>query len=209
MNGGAAASVPSFGIGILAPVTLLLLVLVVLAAVRIKSASGRFVLAALWARYIFGAYHIYMFKPLFAGLSGNAVASIALTGVGLLVIRLRHLMLLALLPVYLLIILVLLSGVLNGDPSGSIGVAVKYAYFTIILIATFEALRQDEEQKLMPLLLWAFAPLLLFQWLSLALNLPKGSEATVTRPLSPLPWRRRSWRLAWRGNCTRPCVSLS
>ena len=176
MNGGATASVPSFGIGILAPVTLLLLVLMVVAAIRIKSAPGRFVLAALWARYIFGAYHVYMFKPLFAGLSGNAVASIALTGIGLLVIRLRHLMLFALLPVYLLIILVLLSSVLNGDPAGSIGVAVKYGYFAIILIATFEALRQDEEQKLMPLLLWAFAPLLLFQWLSLALNLPKGSE---------------------------------
>src|SRR3546814_12687470 len=28
----------------------------------------------------------------------------------------------------------------------------------------------------MSLLIWAFAPLLLFQWLSLGLNLPKGSE---------------------------------
>lgn len=177
MNEGGTFSGPSFGIGILAPVTLLLFVLMLVAAVRIKSAPGRFVLAALWARYIFGAYHVYMFKPLFAGFSGNAIASIAMAGIGLLIIRLRHLMLFALLPIYLLIILVLLSGALNHDPAGAVGVAVKYAYFTVIMVATFEALRQDEAQKLMPLLLCAFAPLLLFQWLSLGLNLPKGAES--------------------------------
>lgn len=176
MNQELAIGGPSFGLAVLAPATALLLVLVLVAGARIKSAAGRFVIAALWARYVFGAYHVYMFKPLAAGLSGNALASIAITGVGLLVIHKRNLMLAALLPVYLLIALIFLSGGLNGDPMGSVGVAVKYAYFAVLMVATFEALRQDEDEKLLPLLLWAFAPLLLFQWLSLALGLPKGSE---------------------------------
>src|SRR3546814_19070946 len=79
-------------------------------------------------------------------------------------------------PIYLLIALVLLSGGANGDMAGAIGVAVKYAYVIVVLIAAFEALRQDSKEEVMSLLIWAFAPLLLFQWLSLGLNLPKGSE---------------------------------
>ncbi|MBB4640204.1 hypothetical protein [Rhizorhapis suberifaciens] len=176
MNGGVASQIPSFGLHILAPVTLVLLIATIFAARKMHSWPGRFVLFALWARYLFGAYHVFMFKPLAAGLSGNAFASITFAGLGLLVIRLRHLMLTALLPIYLLISLVLLSGILNNDMTGAFGVAIKYAYLTVVIVATFEALRQDEEGKVMPWLLWAFAPLLLFQWLSLAMNMPKGSE---------------------------------
>lgn len=167
---------PSFGLVILAPATVLLLIMVIVAGSRIQSLPGRFVIAALWARYVFGAYHVYMFRPIAAGLSGNALASIAIAGIGLLIIHKRHLLLAALMPVYLLIALVFVSGALNHDPAGSIGVAVKYVYFGVLLVATFEALRLDEDGKFVPLLLVAFAPLLLFQWLSLGLNLPKGSE---------------------------------
>src|SRR3546814_1172131 len=117
-----------------------------------------------------------MFKPLAAGLSGNALVSVAIVAVGLLVIRARHLAVAVLMPIYLLIALVLLSGGANGDMAGAIGVALKYAYVIVVLIAAFEALRQDSKEEVMSLLIWAFAPLLLFQWLSLGLNLPKGSE---------------------------------
>ncbi|GGB95258.1 hypothetical protein GCM10011494_12140 [Novosphingobium endophyticum] len=172
----AAASGPYFGLAILGPATLVLLVSALIAGHRIKSLQGRFVFAAIWLRMILGAYHVYMFKPLAAGMSGNALASVAVAGVGLLVIRPRHLMLKALLPVYFLMALVLLSGVLNRDMGGIMTVAVKYGYFVVLLIAAFEALRRDEAERLMPLLIWAFAPLLLFQALSIVLNLPKGSE---------------------------------
>ncbi|MEJ2409323.1 MAG: hypothetical protein P8Y48_08285 [Novosphingobium sp.] len=167
---------PGFGLPILLPTTLVLLVIALLAGSRISNLQGRFVFAAIWLRMILGAYHLYTFKPLVAGISGNAAASIVVTGIGLLVIRWRHLMLRALLPVYLLMVLIVLSGGLNADIPGALTVTIKYAYFIVILIALFEALRQDEEQAMMPLLVWAFAPLLLFQWLSIALRLPKGSE---------------------------------
>jgi hypothetical protein len=172
----AASSVPHFSLAILGPATLVLLVIALIAGRRIESLQGRFVFAALWLRMVLGAYHFFMFKPLAAGMSGNALASVAITGIGLLVIRPRHLMLKTLLPVYFLLALVVLSGVLNRDVGGIMTVAVKYGYFVVVLIALFEALRRDEGQKLMPLLIWAFAPLLLFQALSIALNLPKGSE---------------------------------
>lgn len=177
MTPNADALAPAFGLAVLLPATVVLFVIALMAGRKIQSLPGRFLFAALWVRMILGAYHVYMFKTLAAGLSGNALASIAIVGIGLLVIRLRHLMLTILLPAYLLMALVALSGVLNGDMAGVMSVTVKYAYFIVILIAAFEACRQDGTEQLMPLLIWAFAPLLVFQWLSLALHLPKGSES--------------------------------
>ena len=54
---------PAFGLGILLPVTAMLLVPLVIAARRAGSMAGAFVVVALWLRYIAGAYHLYMFKP--------------------------------------------------------------------------------------------------------------------------------------------------
>ena len=177
MTPNADALAPAFGLAVLLPATVVLFVIALVAGRKIQSLPGRFLFAALWVRMILGAYHVYMFKPLAAGLSGNALASIAIVGIGLAIIRVRHLMLTILLPAYLLMALVALSGVLNGDMAGVMSVIVKYAYFIVILIAAFEACRQDGTEQLMPLLIWAFAPLLVFQWLSLALHLPKGSES--------------------------------
>src|SRR3546814_4951948 len=89
-----------------------------------------------------------MSPRLAGGLSGNALLSIAVTGFGLLfVVRPANLALKWLLPVYLLILLALLSASLNGDVVGGINVAVKYAYMIVILIATFQALRRDPEGR--------------------------------------------------------------
>src|SRR3546814_18705080 len=96
-----------------------------------------------------------MFKPLAAGLSGNALVSVAIVAVGLLVIRARHLAVAVLMPIYLLIALVLLSGGANGDMAGAIGVAVKYAYVIVVLIAAFDALRQACQENVIALLISA------------------------------------------------------
>src|SRR3546814_6212635 len=108
--------------------------------------AGAFVVVALWLRTTAGAYHLYMFPPLAGGLSGNALLSIAVTGFGLLfVVRPANLGLKWLLPVYLLILLALLSASLNGDVVGGINVAVKYAYMIVILIATFRSEEHTSE----------------------------------------------------------------
>lgn len=168
---------PAFGLGILLPVSALLFVSLVLAARRAGSIAGAFVVVALWLRYIAGAYHLYMFQPLAGGLSGNALLSIAVTGFGLLfVVRPANLAIKWLLPVYALVVLALLSAALNGDAAGGINAAVKYAYMIVIMIAVFQALRVDPEARFLSWAMVSFLPLLVFQALSLALNLPKGSE---------------------------------
>jgi hypothetical protein len=176
MNEAGGGFGPAFGLAVLVPATLALFVVLVLAARGVGSLTGRFVMASLWLRYMMGAYHSYTFKPLVAGLSGNALASIAIVGIGGLVIRKRHLALAVLAPLYLLIALALASGALNDDPAGALNSVVKYAYFGVLLIATFEALRLDDRERFTSRLIWVFSPLLLFQLLSIALHLPKGSE---------------------------------
>ena len=177
MTGQALPYGPSFGLGILLPVTAVLLVSLVIAARRAGSVAGAFVVVALWMRYTAGAYHLYMFKPLAAGLSGNALLSIGVTAFGLLfVVRPANLALKWLLPVYALILLALVSAGLNGDAAGGINAAVKYAYMIVIMIAVFQALRVDPEARFLSWAMVSFLPLLVFQMLSLTLNLPKGSE---------------------------------
>jgi hypothetical protein len=168
---------PAFGLGILVPVTLLLLVPLVVAARRAGGMAGAFVVFALWLRTTAGAYHLYMFQPLAGGLSGNALLSVAVTGFGLLfVVRPANLALKWLLPVYVLILLALFSASLNGDLVGGINIAVKYAYMIVILLAAFQALRRDPEARFLTWAMVSFLPLLVFQALSLALNMPKGAE---------------------------------
>lgn len=177
MNAQALPYGPAFGLGILLPVTAMLLVPLVIAARRAGSMAGAFVVVALWLRYIAGAYHLYMFKPFAAGLSGNALLSIGVTGFGLLfVVRPANLALKWLLPVYALVALALLSALLNGDPAGGINAGVKYAYMTVIIVAVFQALRIDPDARFLSWAMVSFLPLLVFQALSLALHLPKGSE---------------------------------
>lgn len=178
MEPGTSSFGPAFPPGILIPVTLLLAVPLWLGLRGIGNAPARFVLAALWLRYIAGAYHLYMFRPIAAGLSGNAILSIVVTGIGLAVIvRPANLAIRQLVPVWLLILTALASATLNGDPKAALDAVVKYVYLIVIILATFQALRRDPSERMVGWLLVAFLPLLLLQALSLLLGLPKGSEA--------------------------------
>lgn len=168
---------PAFGLPVLLPVTLLLLVPLGIGVARAGSLAGRFVIVALWLRYIAGAYHLYMFKPIAAGLSGNAILSIAVTLFGLVfVVRPANLAIRWLLPVYLLMALVLFSATMNGDVAGGINVMVKYAYLVVIALAVFQGMRRDPSGGFVGWAMVAFLPLLVFQALSVVLHLPKGSE---------------------------------
>jgi hypothetical protein len=168
---------PSFGLGILVPVTMLLLVPLAIAFARSRGTAARFVLVALWLRYIAGAYHLWMFRPIAAGLSGNAVVSIATTGIGLLfVVRFANLAIRWLVPVYLLMAILLVSAVLNHDPTGAVNAIVKYLYFVVIALAVYQAHRRDPEGHFIGWLMVAFLPLTVFQFLSVVLHLPKGSD---------------------------------
>jgi len=181
MNGDAVGGAPSFPLPVLIAVTALLAVPLYLAARGLRGDAARFLIGAIWLRYILSVFHVVTYRDVFAGLSLNAIGSILVTGIGLLLIDRRHLLLKALLPVYALILLALFSAQLSLGVVTSLDTVVKYLYFCTILIATFEALRDNEPGPFFRRLLVAFAPLIVFQILSVATGLDKASELDGSR----------------------------
>lgn len=176
MNGGALGGAPSFPIPLLLLVTLLMGAGTIFALKRVEGRAARFVVAAIWLRYILSVFHRYTFGDAIAGLSINALGSIAITGVGLLVIQPRHLLLKMLMPAYAIIILALISAGLNAGIMSGLDTVVKFAYFVVLAIAIYEALRENGANVLLPAMFWAFAPLLVFQMLSVVTGTAKASE---------------------------------
>jgi hypothetical protein len=179
MKGGAEVAVRSPGLPgpVLYAATGVLAILLLFAVWRARSWSGRFIIFAVWARYIMSAYHQITFRPLFAGLSGNAVGSVAILGLGLLTVDKRHLTQVFFLPCYLMMAVIALSGLMNHDIGGLITAATKFGYLLVVAVSLYEALGKHGERQVMPLLLLSFAPLLLLQALSVVLKVAKAGES--------------------------------
>ena len=109
-------SVPTFSPYVVGGVYLALLPLTLVALLRLKDAPTRFLVLALWLRYLLSAFHQYTYPPIVGGLSLNAMASITLTAIGFLVIERRLLLLKAFGGVYLVIVATMVSASIN-DPA--------------------------------------------------------------------------------------------
>lgn len=162
---------------VLYPATLLVLLILAYPFYRARSVIARYALFALSFRYLAAAHHTVTFMASPIGMSWNAIGSSAVFLVGLVLIRARHLLLKQLIPFYLLVVAVVLSALGNHNIPGMVDVVVKFGYLIVITIAVYEALTRMGEQRGMALLLWAMATPVLFQVLSIAFRITKGSEA--------------------------------
>ncbi|MBO9518194.1 MAG: hypothetical protein J7493_09020 [Porphyrobacter sp.] len=134
--------------------------------------AARFVVFAIWMRLVLSALHVYTYAQVAGGLSINALFSILVVGLGLLVIRKTLLLNKAALPIYLLIAVTLLSAMANSRVAPGLDVLIKYLYFLVIALATYQALEEDYRGFGLSVLL-AFSPLVLLQLISVVLNMPK------------------------------------
>jgi O-antigen ligase len=151
-----------------------ILTLILLYALRIAdSRSARFVIFACWLRFMLSAFHVYTFPKIVAGLSGNALASAAVCALGLALLPPRLLLSKAIVPVYLLLATIALSAVANGRAADGIDALVKFVYFIVIALHAYCALQKPDPARFTKGLLLAFSPLLLFQLLSVLLNVGK------------------------------------
>lgn len=149
--------------------------LVFLAARRVNSVPGIYVLGAIWFRYVIAGVQAAA-TTMVGPFSLIALTSLALFGAGLLVIKRRLLALRFLLPVYLMCAVVIISAVLNASFAGAVNVLVKYGFFIVVTLCTYQALRTTPDGRFMRLLLFAFAPLIIFQLMGLALGVTKSGE---------------------------------
>lgn len=177
IGGGA----PSFPIPVLIAVSALLAIPLYFAARGLRGDAARFLIAAIWLRYIISVFHVVTYRDFMGGLSLTAIGSILVTGLGLLLVDKRYLLLKALLPVYALIAIALVSAHLNAGLFTALDTVVKYVYFCTLLIATHEALKDNLPGDLFRRLIAAFAPLLVFQILSVVTGLVKASELDGSR----------------------------
>jgi hypothetical protein len=168
---------PSLPAWALYPTTLLLLLPFLYACYRSGSMVACFTIFVPWCRYILSAFHVITFVPIVGGFSINALASSGIFVLGLLIIRKRYLLHKYLLPFYAMMFVICCSGLLNHEIGGTIDVVVKFGYLVVLAISTYQSLITIGEHRLMRLLLWSFAPPLVFQVLSVALGVVKATEA--------------------------------
>lgn len=168
------ASMPAW---LLYPATLLAIMALVYPFYRSRSIIARFALFALCFRYLASAHHGITFNASPIGLSWNALGSSSVFLLGLVLIRMRHLLLKPLIPCYVMIAIVVMSGFVNKDIPGVVDVVVKFGYLAIITISVYEGLSEIGEQRMMTLLLWSALIPLLFQALSVVFHVVKASES--------------------------------
>jgi hypothetical protein len=171
-------SLPAFA---LYPIAALSAVLTLYVMSRTRDRAASFVIGAAWLRYIMQALHAITYRPLAAGMSINAVASIGVFLVGLMAIDVRHLALRLMLPFYVLVAIAVASALANGAVlPGLITLLTKYGYLIVVMLSVFGAMRRAKDGAFMTSLLWTFAPVLLFQALSLVLGIAKRTETDLS-----------------------------
>lgn len=156
--------------------TAVLLLLLVRAAMKTPHASGRLLLSVVWLRYVMQAHHEFTYVTI-GGVSINAMASLGVCVVGgvILAPRLREL---ARFPIVLsLLAIIALSGAVNGAYVPAFETLLKWGYFAVVLLAVFDCIQKDGDHRILGLLLWAFAPPLVYQALSIGLGVSKATES--------------------------------
>jgi hypothetical protein len=156
--------------------TAILFILLLRAVLKTPHASGRLLIGIVWLRYVMQAYHETTYIS-FGGVSINALGSLAVCCAGAFVLR-RQIGELGRYPIILSLIgVVAASGLMNGAVMPMIETVLKWGYFLIVMLAVQDCIRRDGDVRILGLLLWAFAPPLVYQALSIGLGVGKAGES--------------------------------
>lgn len=173
MNPSVAPVLPAYA---LLPSLALYGILIVLLAVRSRSASSAFVVVAIAARLAMSAMPHFSFSASPLGLSWNALVSCLVIGAGLLLIRRGRAAALIALPTALIMAVIALSGAMNHQIGQSIEPLVKFGYFMVVGIAVADAFRAEGPSAVLGRLLWVMVLPFVLQLESVALGVVKATE---------------------------------
>ena len=161
---------------VLHPATAILFLLLLRAVLKTPHASGKLLLVVVWLRYVMQAYHEITYISV-GGVSINALASLAVCVIGGLVLA-RRLPELGRYPIILTLLCVIaVSGLINGALVPTAETLLKWGYFAVVMLAVQDCMRRDGDARILGLLLWAFAPPLVYQALSIGLGAGKATES--------------------------------
>ena len=136
-----------------------------------------FVIVAVWLRFLLSAFHTITYDPLIAGFSINALASIGIAGVGVLLLPGNYFRLKNLAPIYVFLAVILISGLMNREVVGLINVVVKWVFFLVIAGGMFLAIRSTGKDIALKKFLMVFFLPVTLQILSVLLGEVKATEA--------------------------------
>lgn len=136
-----------------------------------------FVIVAVWLRFLLSAFHHITYDPLVAGFSINALASIGIAGVGVLLLPGNYFRLKRLGPIYAFLAMILISGLMNREVIGLINVLVKWVFFLVIAGGMFLAIRSTGKDIALKKFLTVFFLPVSLQVLSVLLGEVKATEA--------------------------------
>lgn len=161
---------------LMVPTMMLYCVLVALLCLRIGR-SAQFLVIACAVRLAMSALPHFSFSASPAGLSWNALVSVLVVGLGILQLRRSRAVPIVVGAIAPLLLVILLSATFNDDASGSTESLVKYAYFTVIALAAYDAFVADGAGKVLIRVLFTFLLPLLLQSYSLVLGIAKATES--------------------------------
>ena len=136
-----------------------------------------FAICAIWLRFFLSAFHTITYPSLVAGFSINALGSIGVAGLGLLLIPTAVFTLRKLFPYYLFFVAIAASGIVNFEIPGTINVLVKWCYFLVISGALFLSIRMQGHADTFKKLAVAFVMPATLQVFSLMLGEVKATES--------------------------------
>ena len=167
---------PAFPIHILLPACGAGFLLVAIQVWRLRDVYAAFLLLAMWLRYSLGAFDSYIFGPFVLGLSIIALSSIFIVAAGMVLIGPRNLMLRILAPVYVIILIIVISAAYNETWLGAINVTLKWLYLVVFSVAAYAAIERNGPDRVFRSLAAVFAAPIVLQWLSVALHMGALNE---------------------------------
>ncbi len=160
-----------------APIAIAYLVLAFLQCRTIRSGALRFLIFAVTIRFVVAEFHVFTFGASPFGVSYSALATIAVIGVGLLLIRRERLVDPALMPIIIYAVVIALSALINGVPMDAIEVLAKFGYLAIVMLAFVDACKDVGANRTLKMLLLPMSIPFAYQLVSLALNVSKMGES--------------------------------
>lgn len=176
MNAAQIAGEWALPLAVSLPVLLILLIALAVAVTRLKTRAARYVLIVLWLRFAMDSLSSLALREAFAGMSWNAIGSILFTVAGLTIIRHRHLLLAALLPIYGLLAIMAVSSFANGIPFAMVEQGAKFGLLICLIVSTYEAANDEGVERFAAALIVPFLLPIAMQAASLGLGIGKVAD---------------------------------
>ena len=167
---------PSFPIYVTLPIWAAVLILVLFQISRLRDRYVAFLLCSLWLRYSLGAFHEYTYLPLLFGFSAIALSSLIVIAIGFVLLGTRALFLRKLAPLYVIILLILISASINQTWIGAINAILKWLYMIVFTLIAYASIERNGPDRVFRALAIVFVGPIVLQWISVAWGLDLVNE---------------------------------